>query len=326
MSNVNVVEQKYRNKIENILVEHSDKPYLRSFMNYMSNSSVRTKYNYLNMVIRFMENKRIEDLTFDDFNNYIEDISYKENGEKKTSSFLITNYSAIKLFCEYLSVSKKIDENYMLYIKRPKAVESQKTIEKREIGFLTEKEIKQLLKNVDLYCNQKNISDCWKSRDKAIIYTFLNTGIRCSALMTITIDDVDLINKKLMVTDKGSKVKEYYLSENLCDVLAIWIKYRSQIDGIDKVDALFVSGKIEMMSVGSIYNVIKKYSSCIEGKNITPHKLRATYGTQLYNKTGDIYFVQDCMGHNSPKTTELYAREKKQNTKKASDIMANILK
>lgn len=41
-------------------------------------------------------------------------------------------------------------------------------------------------------------------------------------------------------------------------------------------------------------------------------------GTQLYNKTGDIYFVQQCMGHSSPKTTELYVREKKQNTKRAS--------
>ena len=75
-----------------------------------------------------------------------------------------------------------------------------------------------------------------------------------------------------------------------------------------------------------MYLLIKKYSAGIDGKNITPHKLRATYGTQLYNKTGDIYFVQDCMGHHSPKTTENYVREKKQNTKKASDIMSKLMK
>ena len=63
----------------------------------------------------------------------------------------------------------------------------------------------------------------------------------------------------------------------------------------------------------------------INGKNITPHKLRATYGTQLYNKTGDIYFVQQCMGHTNPKTTELYVRERKQNTKRASDIMDKLI-
>ena len=75
----------------------------------------------------------------------------------------------------------------------------------------------------------------------------------------------------------------------------------------------------------TVYNVIKKYADCIPEKNISPHKLRATYGTQLYNKTGDIYFVQECMGHSNPKTTELYVREKKQNTKKASEIMGKFL-
>ena len=64
----------------------------------------------------------------------------------------------------------------------------------------------------------------------------------------------------------------------------------------------------------------------IEGKNITPHKLRATYGTQLYNKTGDLYMVQECMGHSSPTTTELYIRGKKnKNAQAAAEIMTKIL-
>ena len=69
---------------------------------------------------------------------------------------------------------------------------------------------------------------------------------------------------------------------------------------------------------------MNKYSSNIKGKHITPHKLRATYGTQLYNATGDIYFVQECMGHSNPKTTEIYIRDTKNTTKKASDIMKNL--
>ena len=79
------------------------------------------------------------------------------------------------------------------------------------------------------------------------------------------------------------------------------------------------------MSTVALNKVVQKYASEIDGKHITPHKLRATYGTQLYNKTGDIYFVQQCMGHSNPKTTELYVREKKQNTKRASDIMDKLL-
>lgn len=326
MSNINDVELRFRNKINNSLEEHKDKTYLRSYINYMNDSSVRTKYGYLNIVINFMRDKCVEDLTFDSFNNYLEEIKYKNNGDKKTSSYQIMTYAALKKFCEYLYVSKKISENYMLYIKRPKAVDSQKTIEKREKGFLTEKEIKLLLKNIDNYFNYKrDTPEHWLARDKAIIFTFLNTGIRCSALMTIEVSDLNLEEKTLMVTDKGSKVKKYDLSDSLCEILNIWLEYRNSIEGSDKTTALFISNRREMMTTQTIYHTIKKYSDCIDGKNITPHKLRATYGTQLYNKTGDIYFVQDCMGHTSPKTTEMYVREKKENTKRASDIMSKLM-
>ena len=78
------------------------------------------------------------------------------------------------------------------------------------------------------------------------------------------------------------------------------------------------------MDQASIYRVVNKYASNIKGKHITPHKLRATYGTQLYEATKDIYFVQECMKHSNPKTTELYIRGNKNQTKKASDIMRSI--
>lgn len=61
------------------------------------------------------------------------------------------------------------------------------------------------------------------------------------------------------------------------------------------------------------------------GMGITPHRLRAAYGTHLYDKTRDIYFVQSCMGHASPATTEIYAKHKENPTKKASDIMEELL-
>lgn len=79
------------------------------------------------------------------------------------------------------------------------------------------------------------------------------------------------------------------------------------------------------MDQTSISRAVNKYSITIKGKHITPHKLRATYGTQLYNITKDIYFVQQCMGHSNPKTTELYVREDNKDRKKASDIMSGLI-
>ena len=93
-----------------------------------------------------------------------------------------------------------------------------------------------------------------------------------------------------------------------------------------KEDALFISNRKTRMDQSSISDVVKKYSSVIDGKHITPHKLRATYGTQLYAKTGDLYLVQECMGHSNPKTTELYIRgQKNEATQKASDIMTKLI-
>ena len=58
------------------------------------------------------------------------------------------------------------------------------------------------------------------------------------------------------------------------------------------------------ISVRAVENLVKKYSRTVTTlKNITPHKLRSTYGTQLYRETGDIYLVADVLGHRDVNTT-----------------------
>ena len=52
-------------------------------------------------------------------------------------------------------------------------------------------------------------------------------------------------------------------------------------------------------------NLVKKYSMLVTTvKHITPHKLRSTYGTNLYKETGDIYLVADVLGHKDVNTTK----------------------
>jgi site-specific recombinase XerD len=142
----------------------------------------------------------------------------------------------------------------------------------------------------------------------------------------LDVNDVDLINKTMIVTEKGEKVRTYDIPDTLCEAIKDWLEYRDEIVQNNETDALFISRLKRRMNEVTVYNVVKRYAEdVIDDKNITPHKLRATYGTQLYNKTGDIYFVQECMGHSNPKVTELYVRDKKQNTKRASDIMEKLL-
>lgn len=313
----------------NVILNNSPE-YMTGFSNFMSDSSIKTKYYYINHVNAFMKytNKNPEDLLFDDFSNYMAAITYKEDGSKTSSSYQINIYSSLKKFCEYLYVSKRLPENYMLYIKRPKAKESQETIIKREKGYLTERELKRYIRSVEIGATAPHRVQSveWDIRDKAIILTFLCTGIRNSALRTIDLQDVDLKKKTLVVTDKGEHVRIFDIPDSLCEAISEWLECRDKIMKGYRSQALFVSRRKNRMDSGTVLHIVKRYADVsIDGKNITPHKLRATYGTQLYNKTGDIYFVQECMGHSNPKVTELYIRDKKQNTKRAGDIMDRLL-
>ena len=70
-------------------------------------------------------------------------------------------------------------------------------------------------------------------------------------------------------------------------------------------NALFLSMQNKRISVRSVENLVKKYSKLVTNlKNITPHKLRSTYGTNLYRETGDIYLVADVLGHKDVNTTK----------------------
>ena len=70
-------------------------------------------------------------------------------------------------------------------------------------------------------------------------------------------------------------------------------------------NALFLSLQMKRMSVKSVELLVKKYAKIVTPlKKITPHKLRSTYGTNLYRETGDIYLVADVLGHSDVNTTK----------------------
>ena len=318
---------KYQNKI-NKLLESNNK--LNGFYSFIGNKSISTVYNYLlhiNSFLSYIGNKPLKDLNIDDFSGYMMKIQNNRYGEGSTSSYKIVAYSALKKYGTYLVALNVIDRNPMDFIDRPKPIESQKTIAKREIGYLSKKEISQYITSVEQGVGNdrsRSKQEKWKERDLAIVMTFLNTGIRCSALMKIDVGDIDFEKCTLSVTDKGSEPNTYEISEELLGIIETWLEKREKfLNGVE-TEALFISNRRTRMTQQSIYVIVKKYAEGVSGKHITPHKLRATYGTQLYNETKDVYFVQSCMKHSNPKTTELYIRGNHNQTRAASDIMKKL--
>lgn len=324
MNGNDIYDDNYRKKILNLIRENKDKPYLSGFAAFINKSS-STVFNYLSYTIAFINSvgKRVEDLILDDYTGYL----YMMND--KSSSYKIVVYSSLKKFSLYLKASHRNEDDPMQYVERPKFVESEETKQKREIGYLNTKEIHKYINNIDSGVGthrSRMRQEEWKTRDKAMILILLSTGMRCSALYKLNVNSIDFENATLTTIDKGSKYRKFELSDELLETIRSWLIDREILLEGKEEDALFISNRRSRMDQSSISDVVNKYAENICGKHITPHKLRATYGTQLYSKTGNLYMVQECMGHSNPKTTELYIRGQKSETAKtAADIMTKIL-
>ena len=292
--------------------------YLDGVYNYMlADTSYSGAYGYLGCIINFLDYSDLTSLKDINVNTYTK---YLSSIKGKSSSYRIMVYSGLKKFSSYLMASGICDD-YMKYIKRPKFKESTATKEKREVGFMEPEEVKRFLDGIK---NSSN-DEIWKSRDYAMALVLLSSGIRCSALYKLDTSDINLTKGTITVLEKGDNSREIYLSDNAMSALKNWLYNRSIVLGMKHEDALFISNRKSRITERTIYNIIKSYGAVISNKHITPHKTRATYGTQLYNQTHDLYFVQECMGHSNPKTTEIYIRGQKQEaSKKAANLLDSL--
>ena len=326
-------EQKIENKISRVLNRHDDRNYLKGFKFFlMTGVSINTVYNYVDAVDRFMdyledsagkispENLKLE--------HYTEYMTYIKG---KSSSYQITVYTALKKFSEYLAASGINSLNPMQYVSRPKEKDTLEARERRDNGFLTEDEITMYLNAVKNYNYEGTVRygvPNWRTRDLLIIFLLLSTGMRCSAMYKLDLSNINLTNRTLFTVDKGDKIHEYRLPENVVSAILDYLTDRENVlkERASDTEALFINQYCNRLDQQGISAVVKKFASAVPGKTLTPHKLRATYGTQLYEKTHDLYFVQQCMGHSSPKITETYIRGTgKETAQKASDIIENIL-
>lgn len=323
MTGVDVYNKEFDSRAKKRIEANKDKPFLKGFYYFLLSDGKRSydgSYNYLNRVIEFCDKQKINNpskITFDDYTEYL---SGAYAG--KSPSHQIVTYSALKIFSRYLKAKGICVDDYMSYIKRPKFSESENTKDKREKGYMTRDELKMFLNEIK-YSSKE---ECWKKRDYAMATVLLNTGIRCAELNKLDLDDINFEDQSITVLAKGNKSRKIYLSDSTMNNLKEWIDYRNTVMKGRTDRAVFVSSQRRRITRQTIYNIIKEYGLVINGKNITTHKTRATYGTQLYEATHDIYFVQKSMGHNNPKTTEMYIRGQDAGVaKKASDLMGDIL-
>ena len=251
--------------------------------------------------------EHLDQLTVTDLEEYMEYLKYRFNENNKEvinkERGIMRKISTLKSFYNYFFRVEKIKTNPAALVRLPK-------LHDKEIIRLDIDEVAMLLDEVEqgesLTDRQKAYHDRTKVRDLALLTLLLGTGIRVSECVGLDIQDVDFKNGGIHIHRKGGKEVTVYFGAEVEDALNDYLAERQRIDPEPgSENALFLSMQRKRMNVRSVENLVKKYAKIVTPlKKITPHKLRSTYGTNLYRETGDIYLVADVLGHSDVNTTK----------------------
>lgn len=273
---------------------------LRIFFDYL------VKHVYKNKIIEELSLEDIENVEITVFENYMAYLSlYEINGKEQSCNERAKSrkMATVRAFYKYFFNKGKIKSNTAAKIALPK-------LHEKEIIRLDIAEMVKLLNLADsgdkFSDHQKAYHKSTKIRDVAILTLFLGTGIRNSELVGLNIDDINFDDMSFAVTRKGGNRTILYFNNEVDKALKAWLQKRSTIEGLSPTEnALFLSLQNKRISVRTIQELVKKYAKIVTPlKKITPHKLRSTFGTNLYRETQDIYLVADFLGHSDVNTTK----------------------
>lgn len=220
------------------------------------------------------------------------------NGEKAKSRKL----SSVRSLLKYFFKKERISKNIAALVDTPKLHESE----------IIRLEVDEVVKILDLSEDgtaltpmQKGFHKHTKERDFAMLSLFLGTGIRISECVGLNVNDIDFSINGFTITRKGGNRVILYFGDEVADALKKYLVCRDNIKNLPPTEqALFLSLQNKRMGVRAVEKLVKKYALLVTPlKHITPHKLRSTYGTNLYRETNDIYAVADVLGHKDVNTT-----------------------
>ena len=155
-------------------------------------------------------------------------------------------------------------------------------------------------------------------RDYAILQVFLQTGIRVSELCSLTLSDVDLVDRAVTIRQsKGMADRSIELEKKGLQALRNYLRIRPQ----SLSDALFLNYQAEPISERGVQKLLAKYVK-LAGitKKISPHSLRHTFATYKAERGVSPYQLQQWLGHRNLNTTQIYVHLGKQNSRKVMEF------
>lgn len=230
--------------------------------------------------------------------NYFAKLIHK----KYSSASIKRKKVSIKLFYDYLLGLRQIKRNPIVVL---------------DIGIKKEKRLPKVIpltnikKILKYLTNQVSKSNHYYQhfisvRNLALFDLLITTGIRISEASNITFDDIDVIERTILIHGKGNKERIIYISSAEClSNIKDYLNLRTSIKTHNNY--LFINRSKTKLGVHTIDSVFRKMIKFLKlNKSITPHQLRHTFATQLLSAGGDLRTLQELLGHASISTTEIY--------------------
>lgn len=249
-------------------------------------NTINTYSDALKSFLTFCNTKAVKDISNADFISYNNDYILKH---KFSSSYQNQIVNAIKLFFKIMKESSIEIEK----IHRPKR-------EKTLPNVLSKEEV---LKIIDATENLKH---------KTLLALIYSAGLRISEALNMKLKDIDSTRMLIHVKNaKGKKDRYTLLSEKVLLLLReYYLVYKPK-------EYLF-EGQFGGMYSSRSAQVILKQAAEKAGirKPITLHTLRHSFATHLLESGTDLRYIQDLLGHSSPKTTMIYTHVTNDSLKK----------
>lgn len=230
--------------------------------------------------------------------------------KKTQKSSIARKMSCFKSFERFLK-SCGIDIN--LQLTRPR-------LDKKLPTYLSVDEVFFLLDNV----SDKDLPTKRPIRDKAIFETFYATGIRCSELINIELNDINFSDKTMLITGKGRKQRIVLFGEKAKTKIMEYIN-QERIHDAKNDKTLFLNYKGGRLTSRSIQRIFTMFSSFLHvKKHVSPHKVRHSFATHLLNAGIDLRALQELLGHQSLSSTEKYTHVTTKDLQEMYDTMHPI--
>ena len=252
-------------------------------------SDITNFFNYINK-------DTIEQIDILNYINYLFD-------EKKLKDRSIKRkIISLKIYFNFLEDNSLINSNPFnkLKFKFKQEKKLPKTLQKNEVKKLLETVYNELNSSITPYKKFETI------RNISLLEILISTGIRIQEASSITLNDISLQEKTIIIHGKGRKERQLFiLNKYVLSSLKNWLTIRKTSS--PKCNNIFINKYGNPLSIHSIENIFRKYKT-LSNINIkaTPHYLRHTFATNLLTNGADLRSVQEILGHSSISTTQIY--------------------